>query len=90
MINIKSKSFVFLTIICIVMYSEVYFTNEGYYLDDVVVKYEDKGKRFKTLEKFKHDNEIFEQVMIKRFDWSRCQLSSKFLDKYNDKDSIFK
>ena len=62
---------------------------DAYYLDDVVITYQNDTNQFNPKEKFKYDEQIFIQVMTKNADWARCPLSKEFLEKYNNNDSIF-
>lgn len=49
---------------------------------------DNRDESMQITQKYKYDEQIFAQVIVKNADWSMCPLSSKFLDKYNNKDSI--
>ena len=84
----KNKHLVFIVTFFVFAIYTVSFANNGYYLDDLIVTYKEQGKRFKTTEKYIYEWDIIKTVVVKNSDWSRCPLSDKFLNKYNNKDSI--
>lgn len=84
----RNKRWFLILLIILYLYTPLCYCNE-YYLDDVIVTYKEKGKRFKDESKFIYDEDTLRQVAIKNSDWTRCPLSSKFLQKYNNLDSIF-
>lgn len=63
--------------------------NQKKYLDDAYLNNMESTIIDDSLDKYVFDGQIERVVMVKNSNWNRCPLSKRFLEKYNNRDSIF-
>lgn len=71
-----------------IYYKYKFILDKDNFLDDIELIDSEESKS-NNAPKYKYMYEIFGAVIIKNSDWSRCPLSEKFLEKYNNIDTIF-
>jgi len=71
-----------------IYYKYKFILDKDNFLDDIEL-IESEEFKSNNAPKYKYMYEISGAVIVKNSDWSRCPLSEKFLEKYNNIDTIF-